>query len=74
MCTARVSLDIAHPQKDKWISSPSNFFSFLPFNCCLSVVLLLDKEDYPKNLHVVFCPNKQRYFVPFMCLDLRSMF
>ena len=29
---------------------------FSPFNCCLSVVLLLDK------VHVVFCPNKQRSF------------
>ena len=26
-----------------------------PFNCCLSVVLT---GDYPKNLPVVFCPNK----------------
>ena len=33
-------------------------------------VLQLDKGDYSKHLHVVFCPNKQRYFEPFMCLDL----
>ena len=24
----------------------------------LSVLLQLDKRDYPQNLHVVFCPNK----------------
>ena len=41
-----------------------------PFNCCLSVVLHLDKGDYPEISHVVFCPNKQRSFEPFMCLDL----
>ena len=34
---------------------------------CLEV---LDKGDYPENAHVVSCPNKQRYFEPFMCLDL----
>ena len=38
-------------------------------NCCLSVVLLLDKGDYPENSHAVFC-NKYRSFEPFMCLDL----
>ena len=31
--------DIAHPKEDKWISCPSHFYSFSPFNCCLSVVL-----------------------------------
>ena len=41
-------------------------------NCCLSVVLQLDKEDYPENSHIVFCPNKYRYFEPFMCLDLAA--
>ena len=53
------------PPKDKWISSPSrlNFFSFSPFNCCLSVVLLLDKRNYPpQNSQVVFCPNKYLFF------------
>ena len=25
---------------------------------------------YPENTHVVFCPNKQRYFQSFLCLDL----
>ena len=39
------------------------------FNCYFNVVLQLNKGDYPKNLHVVFCPNKQRYFEPFMHLD-----
>ena len=30
-----------------------SFFLFLPFNCCLSVVLYLDKGDYPENLQTV---------------------
>ena len=30
----------------------------------------LDKGDYPENSRVVFCPNKQRSFEPFMRLDL----
>jgi len=28
------------------------------------------KGDYPENSHVVFCPNKQRYFEPLMCFVL----
>ena len=45
---------------------------FSPFNCCLSVSLQLDKEDYPENVHVVFCPNTNRScsFEPYICLDL----
>ena len=46
------------------------FHRFSLFNCCLSVVLQFDKGNYPENLHVVFCPNKQRSFESFMCLDL----
>ena len=42
---------------------------FSSFDCSLSVVLQLDKGDNSENSHVVFCPNKQRYFEPFMCLD-----
>ena len=34
-----------------------------PFNC------KLDKEVYPENVHVVFCPHKWHSFEPFMCLD-----
>ena len=41
------------------------------FGCCLSAVLELNKHDYPENSRVVFCPNKQRCFEPFMCLDLQ---
>ena len=29
------------------------FHRFSPFNCCLSVVLQLDKGDYPENLQIV---------------------
>ena len=39
------------------------------FGCCLSAVLELNKHDYPENSRVVFCPNKQRSFGPFKCLD-----
>ena len=31
------------------------FHRFRPFICCLSVVLWLDKGDFPQNLHTV-CP------------------
>ena len=34
------------------------FHRFSPFNCWLSVVLLLDKGDYPKIRRLCFCPNK----------------
>ena len=54
-------------RKEKWISSPSRFSQS---NCNLSVVLQLDKRDYPENSQAAFCPNKQRYFETFMCLDL----
>ena len=35
-----------------------------------SVVLQLNKGDCPENSRLVFCPNKQRSFEPFMCLEL----
>ena len=47
-----------------------NFYRFSLFNYCLSVVLYIDEGDHPQNSHVALCPNKQRYFEPFMCLDL----
>ena len=31
------------------------FHRFYPFICCLSVVLWLDKGDFPENVHTV-CP------------------
>ena len=31
---------------------------FSSFNCCLSVVLELEKGDNPESSHVVFCTNK----------------
>ena len=42
------------PKTDKWLSCPSRFS---PFNCCLSVFLLLDEGDYPDNSHAVLRPN-----------------
>ena len=32
------------------------FHRFSPFICCLSVVLWVDKADFPENLHTV-CPS-----------------
>ena len=32
----------------------------------MSVILYIDKEDDPQNLHVVFCPNKEHSFEPSM--------
>ena len=29
--------------------------------------------DYPKNVHVVFCPNKQHSSESFTCLDLVTL-
>ena len=49
----------AQPKPAKCLSSTSHFS---PFNCCLSVVLYPDIEDYLKNLW--------HSFEPFMCLDL----
>ena len=68
MRTLLQALDIAQPKQDQWISFPSHFSSF---NCSLSVVFLqLDTRDYTETSHVAFCPNKQRYFEPIVCLDL----
>ena len=41
---------------------------FSPFNCCLSVVLQLDKGDYPDHLQTVCVIINKRSFEPFMCL------
>ena len=38
------------PQKDQLFRFSSHFSLF---NCCLSVVLQLDKGDYPENLQIV---------------------
>ena len=46
----------SQPKAGKYCSSTSHFSLF---SCCLSVVLSLEKGDYPKNVHVVFGPNKQ---------------
>ena len=53
-----------------FLTSHPIFHRFSPFNCCLSVVLYLDKRDYPENSHAVFCPYKQHSFEPFICLKL----
>ena len=49
---------------------------FIVFHC-LTVALVsfcsFIKGITPKSLHVVFCPNKQRSFEPFMCLELVEM-
>ena len=45
------------------------FSAFSPFSYCFSVVLQLDKGDYPENAHAGFCPNKKRSFEAFMCLE-----
>ena len=34
------------------------FHHFSLCNCCLNVVLYLNKGDCPENSYVVFCPNK----------------
>ena len=36
-------------------------FIFLPFNCCLTVTLLLEKGAYPENLHVLCCHIKSAF-------------
>ena len=59
---------IAQPKTDKCLSST---YYVPPFNCCLGVILQLDKGGYPRNSHVVFSPNKQRCsFFNLLCLDL----
>ena len=49
---------------------PTNRNTSLLDKVAASVLLQLDKKDDPESLHVAFCPNKQRSFEPFMCLDL----
>ena len=44
-------------------------FIFAPFNCCLSVVLLLDKGAYPENSHVVLCHIKYVFFLTFHAFE-----
>ena len=39
----------------KKISVSLIFHHFQLFNCCLSVILWLDKGDFQKNIHIV-CP------------------
>ena len=41
------------PKQDK---SFALIFSFWPFICCLSVVLWLDKADFPESVHTA-CPG-----------------
>ena len=60
------------PKKISVLALHLVFHRFSPINCCLSVVLKLDKGDYPENSHVVFCPNKQRYFEVLLCVDLHQ--
>ena len=45
------------------------FHFFGPFSCSLSVVLSLVNRDYPPNLLLLSCPNKQCSFQPFMRMD-----
>ena len=66
---------------------PNKKRSFEPFLCLnlstvpeiecialgLSVVLYLDKGDYPDHFQIVFCPNKKRSFEPFICLNLSTV-
>ena len=54
------ALDISHPKKISGLALHLIFHRFSP---------LFDKGDHPPKSHVVFCPNKQRYFELFMCLD-----
>ena len=61
---------MVQPKVDTCLSSASHFS---PLTCRLSVVLQPDKGDYRENSRVVFCPNKERSFEPFICLDLHGL-
>ena len=54
--------NMTHPQKDKWISFFIVFHRLIVVSVSFCRGLKKDKWDYPGNSHVVFCPNKQRYF------------
>ena len=56
--------NVAEPKADKCLSSTSHFSLF---NNVLGFFCSLTKRDYPQNWHVLFCPNKQLSFQPFMC-------
>ena len=73
------------PKQDKsfsFVSAPhtlwswANLHHFWPFICCLSVVLWIDKGDFPKSVHTVhLCYNKKKVFVwTFLCLDPANEF
>ena len=59
-------LDTAQSKKVQRISSPSHFSTFFAV-LIVKVSFCIDKGDYTDNWHGVFCPNKERYFEPFMC-------
>ena len=46
--------NIAEPKTDSDLAFLLIFHRFSPLNCCIGVVLLLDKGDYPEYLQIVF--------------------
>ena len=46
------------------------FHHFSPFNSCLIAVCSLVKGISQEVCRLCYCPNKQRSFEPFICLDL----
>ena len=51
------ALNLAQPKTEKWFCFPSDFSLIFTVEL-LTVVLLLDKADYPENMQDVFCPDK----------------
>ena len=43
-----------NPRQTSDLAFDLTFHHFSPLNCCLSVILRLDKGDYPHNLQTVF--------------------
>ena len=56
-------------QRFNWKCRQCPTFHFSPFNCSLSVVLLLDKGAYPENSHVVLCHIKYVFFLTFHAFE-----
>ena len=57
-CNVHCKIKSCSTKKNKRTSSPSHFLNcFSIFNCCLtlSIVFQINKGEYPKNSHSVFC-------------------
>ena len=63
------ALDMAQPKQISGLALHLIFHRSQLFNMLFKSRFAACKRGLPENLHVVLCPNKQRSFEPFMCLN-----